>query len=69
MEPREREYKILVWIKGRAKPLIGIRKYLTYQAADVYALVNQSLLRYYFQDDILKIEIKEIDPLQPPAVK
>jgi hypothetical protein len=34
---------------------------------DVYALVNQSLLRYYFQDDILKIEVREIDPLQKPS--
>jgi len=69
MEPKERAYKIVVWIKGRAKPLTGIRKYLAYQAVDVHALVNQSLLRYYFQDEILKIEITQIDPLQPPKNK
>ena len=69
MEPRERQYKIVVWIKGRAKPLTGIRRYLAYQAADVHAMVNQSLLRYYYQDDILKIEISQIDPLQPPEKK
>ena len=69
MESKEREYRIVVWIKGRAKPLTGVRKYLAYQLADVYSLVNQSLLKFYFQDDILKIEVKEIDPMQPTGKK
>ena len=54
-------FKITVWIKGRAKPLTGIRKYLVTSELDVQSVVNQSLLKYYYQEDILKIEIEMLD--------
>lgn len=57
---KENYYQIIVWIKGRAKPLKGIRKYLAQDNLDVNALVRQSLLKYYFEDDILKIEIRQL---------
>lgn len=61
MEAKEGYFKITVWIMGRAKPLTGIRKYLVTQDLDVHAVVNRSLLKYYFQSDILKIDFERID--------
>ena len=61
MEAKEGYYRIVVWIKGRSKPLLGIRKYLVTNDLDVHAVVNQSLLKYYYQNDILRIEIEKLD--------
>jgi len=61
MDAKEEYYQITVWVKGRAKPFTGIRKYLAYQENDVYSQVNQSLLQYYDQEDILKIQIRQLD--------
>ena len=66
MQARERQYKIIVWIKGRAKPLTGNRTYLTYDAKDVYALVNKELLKHYSADAILRVEITQIEIIKKP---
>ena len=61
MEAKEGYFKIEVWIKGRAKPLTGIRKYLVNDDLDVHAVVNEGLLKYYTQNDILRIEVEKLD--------
>ena len=43
MEAKEEYYKITVWVKGRAKPFCGIRKYLITTESDVRATVMQGL--------------------------
>lgn len=58
MKPTYNYYKITVWIKGRSKPLFGIRKYLAFTNLDVHSLVRTSLRKYYLEDEILRVEIE-----------
>lgn len=60
MKAKEGYFKIDVWIKGRAKPLTGIRKYLVTNDLDVHAVVNANLLKHYSQKEILRIEIERL---------
>lgn len=53
-------YKIVVLIKGRAKLLGGIRRYATADFNKVTRLVQASLLKYYFEKDILRVDISEL---------
>ena len=66
MPAKELTYRIVIWIKGRRKPLTGIRKYLAHDTNDVHSLVNRSLLKYYYQDDILRIEVSQIETVTKP---
>lgn len=52
----EHYYKITVHIKGRAKPLGGIRCFPTNDLDTVYKSVLNSLLKYYYLTDIIKID-------------
>lgn len=53
-------FKVIVAIKGRAKLLGGIRRYPTTDFNKVTRMVKLSLLKYYFEKDILQIDICEV---------
>ena len=53
-------FKIIVAIKGRAKLLRGIRRYPIADFNKVTRMVKLSLLKYYFEKDILQIDICEV---------
>lgn len=50
-------YSIRVYIKDRAKPLGGFRRYPTEDYNKVYQTVQSGLLKYYSNADILKIDV------------
>jgi len=50
-------YSVTIYIKGRSKPLHGIREYFTDDYGYVYEIALQQALKYYLKTDIVKIDI------------
>ena len=50
-------FSITVYIKGRARPLTGIRQYATDNYDTVYEMTQKSLLKFYYLTDIIKIDV------------
>lgn len=50
-------FSITVHIKGKGKALHGIRVYDTDNYDDVYKIVLDGLLKYYYLSDIQKIDV------------
>lgn len=50
-------FSIIVHIKGRARPLLGIRQYATDNYDAVYEMTKKSLLKFYYLSDIIKIDV------------
>lgn len=50
-------FSIIVHIKGRARPLVGIRQYATDNYDAVYEMAKKSLLKFYYLSDIIKIDV------------
>jgi len=50
-------FSITVHIKGRARPLVGIRQYATDNYDTVYEMTKKSLLKFYYLTDIIKIDV------------
>ena len=50
-------FSITIYIRNRGKALHGIRVYDTDNYDDVYKIVLDGLLKYYYLSDILKIDV------------
>ena len=50
-------FSIIVHIKGRTRPLVGIRQYATDNYDAVYEMTKKSLLKFYYLSDIIKIDV------------
>jgi hypothetical protein len=50
-------YCIKAYVKNKANPLGGFRRYATDDYNKVYQIVRAGLLKYYSNTDILKIDV------------
>jgi len=50
-------FSITIYIKGRGKAFKGIRVYDTDNYNEVYKILLDGLLKYYYLADILKIDV------------
>jgi hypothetical protein len=53
-------YQVTVYIKGRKRPLQGIREHFSDDNSKVYHIILQKLPKYYLKNDIIKIDINRL---------
>ena len=58
-------FSIIVHIKGRTRPLAGIRQYATDNYDTVYEMTKKSLLKFYYLTDIIKIDVWPLSENSP----
>ncbi|MGC4036180.1 MAG: hypothetical protein QM764_09475 [Chitinophagaceae bacterium] len=58
-------FSITVYIKGRKRPLHGIRHYPNISTESVRQLSYRELMKFYVRTDITKIDVIEVNETSP----